>query len=140
MYRGEPAKGLEFFNLLLESDEFNSELGRVTLAAGRLEAELMLLLRRKGIQGNFHKATLGRLIKIGIENGLFDSELSDFLLSTCEQRNYITHNVYALFIDLIDETTLEKNHLLDSDVYLYGERAWQLKHNLIGLAHIIKEK
>ena len=36
-----------------------------------------------------------------------------------KQRNFITHNIYALFIDQLDETILEKNNLLDSDVHLY---------------------
>ena len=56
------------------------------------------------------------------------------------QRNYITHNLYSLFVDLIDETILEKENLLDSDVHLYIERAWLLKKNIDGLADIIKNE
>ena len=56
------------------------------------------------------------------------------------QRNYLTHNIYSLFIDLLDETILEKNKLLDSDVHTYIERAWQLKKNLIALTEIIQEE
>lgn len=57
-----------------------------------------------------------------------------------KQRNYITHNIYALFTDLIEETVLEKENLLDSDVHLYIERAWQLRESLNDLADIIKRK
>ena len=36
MYKGELSKGVEFFDLLFESDDFNTELGKVTLAAVRV--------------------------------------------------------------------------------------------------------
>jgi hypothetical protein len=32
------------------------------------------------------------------------------------QRNYLTHNIYALFADLLEETILEKENLVDTDV------------------------
>ena len=57
-----------------------------------------------------------------------------------KQRNFITHNIYALFTDLIDETIMEKENLLDSDVELYIERAWQLTENLNDLANLINDK
>ena len=36
-------------------------------------------------------------------------------------------------IDTIDETFLEKNNLIDSDVYSYVGRAWQLQENIENL-------
>jgi hypothetical protein len=39
---------------------------------------------------------------------------------------------------LLEETILERDNLVDTDVLLYVERAWQLKENLIDLADIIK--
>jgi hypothetical protein len=56
-----------------------------------------------------------------------------------DQRNYLTHNIHALFSGLVEETILESTGLLDSDVDLFTERAWQLKENLEGLADIILE-
>ena len=140
MYKGEPSKGIEFFNLLFESEEFNIELGKVTLASGKLEAELMMFLKQNGVRKNISKKTLGSLIEIGNENNLFDKNLSISLNLVAKQRNYLTHNIYALFIDLLDETILEKNNLIDTDVITYIDRVCQLKENLIGLAYIISQK
>lgn len=95
-FKGEPTKGLNFYKLLMESIEFTSELGKVTLNSGKLEAELILLLKRNNVKGKFNKATMGTLIRISYENNLLtDNELSSFNLIS-KQRNYLTHNIYAL--------------------------------------------
>ena len=140
MYKGEPSQGVEFFNLLFESDDFNAELGKVTLAAGRLEAEMMLYLIRNEVKENISRFTLGQLIKIGKKNNLLDRNLTVALEQICMQRNYLTHNIYALFIELIDETVLERSNLLDTDVLTYIDRAWQLRINLNDLANIISKQ
>jgi hypothetical protein len=140
MYKGEPAKGVDFYNLLIADDEFCAELGKVALAAGRLEALLIKYLQGKGIKGNFDKATLGKLISIAKDNHQFDKNMIKALEMVRDQRNYLTHNIYALFIELIDETILERSELLDSDVHTYTERAWQLKENLNGLADIFEKE
>lgn len=138
MYKGKPASGLEFYNLLFESEEFTSELGKVALASGKLEAELMLYLKRKGITKDLNKSTLGTLTKIAEQTELLDSNQLESLKMVTIQRNYITHNIYALFTDIKEETILEKYNLLDSDVFTYIERAWQLKENLIALAENLR--
>ncbi len=140
MYKGKSRSGIDFFNLLMESSEFNQELGRITLAAGRLEAELIRLYKRKGINDDLSKYTLGKLIQYGEKKKLLNKNLVSALDSTCKQRNYITHNVYALFSDLIDETMLPKNNILDSDVWTYTEKAWETNRNLIDLAEIISKE
>jgi len=140
MYIGEPTQGKEFYDLLYQSDEFTSELGKVTLASSKLEAEIILFLKRKGIKDNYEKAPLGKLIDIVKKNNLIDYNLIISLKQISIQRNYLTHNIYSLFIDLLDETILEKNNLLDSDVHTYIERTWQLKENLIALSEIIQEE
>jgi hypothetical protein len=140
MYKGEPTNGVKFYKLLMDSDEFTSELGKVALASGKLEAELILFLKRKNITGKYDKATLGTLIKLASKNKLIDNNMSMALKQISIQRNYITHNIYSLFIDRLDETILEKENLLDSDVHLYTERAWLLKKNIDGLADIIKNE
>jgi len=140
MYKGEPTKGLEFYKLLNESEEFTSELGKVALASGKLEAELIILLTKNGIKGNYKKATLGTLIDIADKNELIDNNMRSILKGLSKQRNYITHNIYALFIDLIGETILEKEKLLDTDVILYIERAWQLRVNLNDIANIFERQ
>lgn len=139
MYKGEPAKGVDFYNLLVESDEFTSALGKVALHSGKLEAELILMLLRNKAKENFSKKTLGALIGMAKINNLLDNNLVTALKQISEQRNYITHNIYALFIDLIDETILEKADLLDSDVHTYLDRVHQLNENLEGLTDIIRQ-
>jgi hypothetical protein len=140
MYKGESTDGLELYNLLMESVEFTSELGKVALASVKLEAEFIALLTRKNVKGNYTKATLGTLIKKAEESNLLDqNEIQAFKLLS-KQRNYLTHNIYALFNGQIDETILERQNLLDSDVYLYQERAWQLKENIEDITDIIKRK
>lgn len=140
MYNQVSSNGERFYTMLLESEDFTSELGKVTLAAGRLEAELILFLKRKGIDGNYKKATLGKLIELGRKNNLFEKNLTVALKQISEQRNYLTHNIYSLFVDLIEETILERSNLLDSDVQTYVGRAWQLRENLVSLANIIRQK
>ncbi len=126
MYNGEQVKGRDFFNLLFASKEFTSEMGKVTLVAGQLEAELMLFFVRKGIKIEFDQLTLGRLISIGKKNNAFEKNLTNALELMRDQRNYLTHNIYALLTNQIDETILEGRSLLDSDVHTYTERAWIL--------------
>lgn len=137
MYKGVPVKGIEFYNLLFESEEFTSELGKVELASGKLEAGLLLLLKRNGIDKTNKKVTLGGLIKAAKEINVLDNNLIIALKGISDQRNYLTHNIYALFTGVIEETILGKNGLLDSDVEVFVEMAWQLKENLNGLAENI---
>ena len=139
MYKGKSSGGIDFFNLLMASKEFNQELGQVTLSAGRLEAELIQMYKRKGYGDNFSRMTLGRLIQFGEDNSLLDRNLTAALKMTCKQRNYITHNIYALFSDMIDETMLPKADLIDTDVLTYTEKAWETKKNLLDLAGIISK-
>ena len=140
MYKGEPTIGIKFFSLLEKSNEFTSELGKAALASGKLEAELIILLKSKNIAVKFERATLGFLIELLEKNDLLDKNMISALRTVSKQRNYITHNLYALFIDQLDETIMGKNNLIDTDVLLYVDRAWQLKENLNGLADIIKQR
>lgn len=140
MNKGKPTKGLEFYNLLNQSENFTSELGKVTLSSGKLEVELIILLTKSNINRNYKKATLGKLIRIANENNLFSNNEKIAFNLILQQRNYITHNIYALFTDLIDETIMEKENLLDTDILLYTERAQQLNENINSLAKIVKDK
>jgi hypothetical protein len=139
-YKGEPTKGLEFYKLLNQSEEFTSELGRVALASGRLEAELVCFLIENEIPGNYRKATLGALIGIVKNTELLSRNEISVFERISKRRNYLTHNIYALFAEQIDETLLEREGLLDSDVLLYYERTWQLALDLNELSELIKTK
>lgn len=137
MYKGIDVDGPEFFNLLNESEEFCSELGRVVLAAGRLEALLADSIRRGGGKLGSRYATLGNLVKYASEHEKL-RDLAPHLKLLKTQRNYLTHNIYALLHNQIEETILEGSNLLDSDVGTYVDRAWQLKENLNGLSEIVE--
>ena len=137
MYKGEITKGEDFYNLLFESDSFTSELGKVSLAAGKLEAELITFLKNNNVSENVEKATLGKLIKICKDKKLSDKNLIAWLEIVLKQRNYLTHNIYALFINLIEETLLPKN-IIDTDILTFTDKAFKLRVNLSDLAEMIK--
>ncbi|QLH51318.1 MAG: hypothetical protein HWD57_17035 [Candidatus Accumulibacter cognatus] len=139
MYEGRPSGGVEFYRLLFESPEFCAELGQVTLASGQLEAELIRLLKRKSPTKAAEGQPLGKLIQLAEKHQALDSNVISCLNELCKQRNYLAHNIYSLFIELIEETRLERSNLLDSDVHTYIERAWQLKENLIHLAEVVRD-
>ncbi|MEJ1221737.1 hypothetical protein [Sediminicola sp. 1XM1-17] len=140
MHNGKSKSGLEFYRLLHESEQFTSELGKVTLASGKLETEIKFLLIENQIKGDYEKATLGKLIEVASNHNLFDKNWIMSLKQISKQRNYLTHNLYALFSDLIEETILEKTNLLDLDVTLFISRVRHLNKDLDGLANLIREK
>ena len=139
MFKGESHKGINFYNLLFQNNEFCSELGKVSLSAGKLESEIVLFFKRSGINEKIIGKTLGQLIKIGKSKSLFDNNLIISWEMICKQRNYLTHNIYALFIEMIDQTILERENLLDTDVLLYTEKVYLLNENLNDLSEIIKK-
>ena len=140
MYKGKPSSGLDFFNLLYQSKEFTSEFGQMILASAKLEAELILLLKKSNSKGIIKKHSLGKLIHIAYNNQLLsDNEFEIFKLLK-NQRNYMTHNIYALFNYSTEESILARENLLESDVLYYTETAWEIKENLNNLVDIIKEK
>jgi hypothetical protein len=134
--KGEPTEGLEFYKLLYEYDDFCMELGKAVLAAGRLEAELITYINSKNLGKKTKNANLGKLIAIMKKHKLLE-KITPVLEEIKDQRNYLAHNIYALFSGLIEETILERSGLLDSDAATYTDRAWQLRDNLNGLADII---
>jgi hypothetical protein len=137
MYLGNPIEGLEFYSLLFKSDEFCAEMGRIVLASSRLEAELVRLLLERNIPEKVEGLPLGALVKAARKHRLLEPDVLSVLDDLCWQRNYLTHNIYALFIGLIEETRLERSNLVDSDVHTYTERAWQVRQDLVAVAEIV---
>jgi hypothetical protein len=136
--KGVPVAGKEFFDLLYADNEFCEQLGRAVLAAGRLETELKLYLAANSVKYKEH-ATLGNLLDLLKNKGLMEKAQPSLELLR-DQRNYLTHNLHALFSDLIEETVLERSDLLDSDVDTFTERAWQLVENLDALGDIVAKE
>ena len=139
MGKGEPAEGLEFYALLCADDDFCKELGRAILAAGRLESAISRHISNHVPDESTTQATLGQLIRFARKHQLL-LKMLPALEMLRDQRNYLTHNVHALFSGLVEEAILERTGLLDSDVELFTVRARQLKENLDGLAGIISNK
>ena len=134
--KGQPTEGLEFYKLLYGYDDFCMELGKAVLAAGRLEAELITYINSRNLGEKTKNANLGKLIALMKKHKLLE-KMIPILEEIKDQRNYLAHNIYALFSGLIEETILDRSGLLDSDVASYTDRAWQLQDNLNGLADII---
>ena len=138
-FSGEPIDGPQFFKLLTGNDEFCAELGRVILAANRLESTFKQYLEKHAPTEKTTKATLGRLINYAKKHELL-SDLLIHLELVRDQRNYLTHKIYELLFGLIEETILERQNLLPADVSTYSERAWTLSNNLNALADIIDKE
>jgi hypothetical protein len=136
MRKGEPTEGLEFYQLLYADDEFCKELGKAVLAVGRLEVELINYINNKNVGVKMKKSTLGKLVHFTKKHDLL-TEMVPVLEIMRDQRNYLTHNIYALFSGLIEETILPRSDLLDTDVDLFTDRVCQLTENINGLADIV---
>ncbi len=129
----------DFFQILYSSEEFCCELGRVVLAAGKLEALLIQVIRAESHPINSKYATLGSLIK-HVEKCDRLKALKPHLEMLKKQRNYLTHNIYALLFGHIDETILEASELVESDVHTYKERAFVLCENLNLISELIEKE
>jgi hypothetical protein len=136
---GEHASAEEFFSLLYQDAHFCEQLGRAVLAAGRLEAELKLYLAEQGVSSDTKRATLGRLLDLLRQAGLF-KDMQPALEMLKDQRNYLTHTLFELFAGMVEETLLPRSKLIDSDVDMFAEKAWQLERNLTGLAEIVSSE
>lgn len=133
------AEGLEFYKLLYADDEFCKELGRAVLAAGRLEAELTKYMDNKKVGVKIKKATFGTLIEYARKHEML-TKMVPVLEIMRDQRNYLAHNIYALFSGLIEETILPGYGLLDSDVDLFTDRVCQLTEDLNWLADVVAKE
>lgn len=138
MYEGKPCSGLDFYKCLFESQEFCAVLGQVTLASGQLEAELIRLLLYKNPERSVQAKPLGILIKLVAKDGHLNDKVIAALKDLSKQRNYLTHNIYSLFSELIDETGLARNNLLDTDVHVYVVKTQQLKEDLLYVTEVVK--
>jgi len=126
-------ENIEFFNLLSKNNEFCSELGKVTLASGKLESHIKGLLKNNGYNNNLERATLGKLISIAEREQHIDENTIKVLKDVKRQRNFLTHNIHSL---MIGEATLEDENMWEKDIHLFIDRAWQLQENLNSLADI----
>lgn len=134
--KGEPLSDGAFFEQLFADDEFCKQLGKAVLSAGRLESELIKYIQNNQSGTKTNKANLGRLIGIAKKHELL-ANMVPALKVINDQRNYLAHNIHALFTGLIEETILPRSELLDSDIDIFTERACQLTENINGIADIL---
>jgi len=136
MRKGELTEGIEFFELLHQDQGFCEEFGRAMLSAGKLEAEFIAYMKSNDVSEKFKRASLGKLINYAKKHNLLE-KIVPHLTMVKKQRDYLAHNIYALFSGAIEETMLERSGLLDSDIDLFTERARQLQENINHLSGII---
>ena len=134
--KGEPLANIEFFEQLYADDDFCKQLGKAILSAGRLESELIIYIQNNHSNSKVSKANLGRLIGFAEKHDLL-LNMVPVLKVINDQRNYLAHNIHALFTGLIEETLLPGNDLLDSDIDVFTDRAWQTTEGVNALADIV---
>ena len=138
MRKGDPAEGLEFFDLLYADKNFCKEFGRCMLAAARLETKLIAYFMKKEILKKPEKHMLGTLIGLAEKHKMLNQILPAMKVMK-DQRNYLTHNLYSLFSGLINEALLPRSDLIDSDVDMFTDRASQLRKEFQALGDIISK-
>jgi hypothetical protein len=120
---------LEFYDLLESNEEFCCALGKVILAASKLEVLLKQYLRLHGKDISEKRATLGNLIKILKENGHLTRNGEIHFGQASLQRNYLIHNLYGSFVDEIEQALLPVDKLVEMDVDVYTEKSQQTVEN-----------
>ncbi len=125
---------VDFFNILFEDKEFSSELGKLIMASGWLEAELIGYLTKKLDKPIKQKSTLGQLTNILVNNNLL-TEIGEYhYRDLSEKRNYFSHNLYSLFNFLIEESELPSKKLFELDKYNFINKVRYLKEDFIAFA------
>jgi hypothetical protein len=120
----------EFFLRLYEDQAFCAGLGRVVLAAGRLESMLREYLSMKRIAITEKEATLGRITSIMKTRNLLTRNGEIHFSQLTLQRNYLTHSLFDLFAEKIEESLLPRSNVTEMDVDLFAERAAELANDL----------
>ncbi len=131
---------LEFFDQLYRNCEFCSQLGKVTLAAGRFEFNLRAYLILRGVNVSQRDASLGPLIARLENHGMLSENGVRVLRGLKDQRNYLTHCLFDLFLARVDETLLPRPDAYPPDLTVYTEKAWELEQNLLGLNAIVEKQ
>src|SRR5215471_6287443 len=103
----------EFFSKLYEDKAFCTGLGRVVLAAGRLESMLREYLSLNGVTIKEREATLGNITSIMKQQNLLTQNGVIHFAQLTQQRNYLTHRLFDLFAEKIEETLLPRTDLTD---------------------------
>lgn len=152
--------GQKFFKELYENEEFCNKLGKIILLAGKLESLLIKLIENSSSDTNYN-LTMGKLIDKIEKLKLLPKNTIEVLRLLCEQRNHLTHNIFIILSDLIEDSKLieninsnksyikreifkglleEKEYFSYDDIQVYIERAYQLEDNLMHITESIHNK
>lgn len=127
-------RNLDFFNVLFNDDEFCSELGKLIMASGWLETELVSYLSKKLNKSINQKSTLGKLTNVLVENNLLTERGKLHYKDLTNKRNYFSHNLYSLFNFLIEETILPSRELVELDKYNFIAKVRSLREDFVCFA------
>jgi hypothetical protein len=131
---------LDFFVKLHTDPGFCESLGKVVLAAGRLESALRVYLGSHGTDVREGSATLGTLTKKLSELGLISRNGEMHFETLRIQRNYLTHKIYDLFAGHIEETILPRTDLVDLDILVFTDKASGLAEELSFFASLVEKR
>ena len=129
---------MDFYQLLYDDQRFCQAVGQVMLSASRLESLLRKYLEIQGCSIEHKNATLGKLIS-ELKSGSHISENFEMILLELKmQRNYLSHSIYDLLSDEIQETILERD-VVPMDVIYYAEKAEETADNCSHIANVVQE-
>jgi predicted transcriptional regulator len=126
---------MDFYLLLYENTRYCEALGRVMLAASKLESQLRKYLELQGTDIEQRRATLGKLINELKANNFLTQNMEWILLDLKNQRNHLAHNIY----DLLSEEYIQQEKLIPEDVISFAETAEQIAENCYQIALIIQK-
>ena len=128
---------METYETLIGDPECCAALGRMTLAAARLESDLRVFLTLNEVEVGATE-TLGGLVGKLTSSRLLSDNGRDIMRTLKRQRNYLTHSLYDLFAARVEEDIMSRDELLDFG--LFAERAWILEGNLTGFCEIAERR
>lgn len=109
--------GENFFNKLYEDEDFCKQLGKVILSASKLEAQLIKLLESKS-NINYNR-TMGGLITKVEKAKLLPENTIKVLRELAERRNHLTHNIFIILSDIIEDSKLIESIKEDKYIIKY---------------------
>jgi hypothetical protein len=136
----EYAMGREFFEQLYEDDEFSAALGRLTMSLDRFESNLRAFLKTSGAKTVDGRATIRELIPRLKAHGFVTDNGVKVLNAVEFGADYLTHRLFDLFSERIDETALPRTDLVPADTILYAERARDAGYELDELSKIVEKR
>jgi hypothetical protein len=128
----------EFFERLYLDSRFCEGIGKVMLAAGKLETSLRIYLKSRNVNKVRSNSTLGRMVVLLKENNLLSSNGEMHFDDLAKKRNYLAHSLFDLFSKEIEETILPREELVEMDVEIYSDRAHELAEDFMHFANKVK--